>query len=107
MPPPTPHARDRRAVILRRAIATERARHALAVALFEAVADGIEFGPRDIAAATEREWLRGAVAVPIQETADVALDALVWRLTDLLGRAPNGLCDRFLASHEGEDLGWD
>ena len=104
---PTPHARDRRAAIIRRRIATERARHALAVALFEAVADGVEFGPRDVAAASDREWLRGAVAIPIQETADVALDALVWRLTDLIGRAPNGLCDRFAASHEGEELGWD
>jgi len=103
----TPHARDRRAAILHRRIATERARHALALALFEAVADGIEFGPRDLAAAADREWLHGAVAIPIQETADVALDALVWRLADLLGHAPNGLGERFTRSHEGADLGWD
>ncbi len=103
----TPHARDRRAAILHRRIATERARHALALALFEAVADGIEFGPRDLAAAADREWLRGAVAVPIHESAEVALDALVWRIADLLGRAPNGLGERFTSSHEGEELGWD
>ncbi len=103
---PTPHARERRAAILHRRIATDRARHALALALFEAVVDGIEFGPRDLAGATAREWLRGAVAIPIQETADVALDALVWRLADLLGRAPTGLSERFASSHEGEELGW-
>lgn len=103
----TPNARDRRAAILHRRIATERARHALALALFEAVADGIEFGPRDLAAAADREWLHGAVAIPIQETADVAFDALVWRLSDLLGRAPNGLGERFTGSHEGDELGWD
>jgi hypothetical protein len=103
----TPHARDRRAAILHRRIATERARDALALALFEAVADGIEFAPRDLAAASDREWLHGAVAIPIQETADVALDALVWRLADLLGRAPNGLGERVTGSHEGDELGWD
>jgi hypothetical protein len=101
------HARDRRAAILRRRLATDRARHALALVLFDAVADGIEFGPRDLQAAEDREWLRGAVAVPIQETADVALDALVWRLADLMGRAPNRLGDRYAGSHDGEELGWD
>ena len=104
---PIPHAREHRAAILRRRIATERARQAIALALFEAVADGIEFGPRDLALAADREWLHGAVAIPIQETADVALDALIWRLTDLLGRAPNGLGDRYATSHEGDELGWD
>jgi hypothetical protein len=103
----TPHARDRRADILHRRVATERARHAIALALFEAVADGVEFGPRDLAAAADREWLRGAIAIPIQETADVALDALVWRLADLLGHGPNGLGERFIGSHEGHELGWD
>ena len=107
MPRPTPHARDRRAVILRRRIATERARHALAMALYEAVADGIEFGPRDLVASADREWLHGAVAIPIQETADVALDALIWRLADVLGRGPNDLGERFTRSHEGVELGWD
>ncbi len=99
--------RERRADTLRRGIATERARHALALVLWEAVADGIAFGPRDLEAQSDREWIRGAVAVPIQETAEVALDALVWRLADALAHAPNGLGERYVDSHEGVELGWD
>jgi hypothetical protein len=104
---PIPHAREHRAAILRRRIATDRARHSIALALFEAAADGVELGPRDIAAVADREWLRGAVAISIQETADVALDALVWRLADVLGRAPCGLGERYDSRHEGEDPGGD
>jgi hypothetical protein len=47
------------------------------------------------------------VAISIQETADVALDALVWRLADVLGRAPCGLGERYDSRHEGEDPGGD
>jgi hypothetical protein len=102
-----PRARDHRAVVLRRRIATDRARHAIATALFEAVADGIEFGPRDLSSSADREWLRGAVAIPIQESADDALDAIVWRLSDLLGRAPGDMAARFIESDGAEDPCWD
>jgi hypothetical protein len=104
---PVPHARERRVAVLRRRIATERARRALRIALFEVVADGIELGPRDVGGAADRDWIRGAVAIAIQETADVALDALVWRLADVFGRAPGGLGERCVPSHEDDDSGWD
>jgi hypothetical protein len=97
--------RDRHVDVLRRRIATERARHALTMALYEALADGLEFGPRDLASPADREWVHGAMAVPLQESADVALDALVWRIAILLERAPDELGARYVRSHDASELG--
>ena len=76
-------------------IATEYGRDRIAKALYEVIHDGLEFGPR------------GAIAIPIQEATEVALHVLAWRLAQVLERAPNGLPDRFHASHRWVELGWE
>jgi len=92
---------------LARRIASDHARDKVAKALYEAVTDGLEFGPRDLPLAEDREWVRGAIAVPLQEATNAALDLLAWHIGQALERAPNGLLDRFEASHHLADLGMD
>jgi len=100
----TDHVRSR---AIERQIATEYGRDRIAKALYEVIHDGLEFGPRDLPTAADREWIRGAIAIPIQETTEVALHVLAWRLAQALERAPNGLMSRFHASHRWVELGWE
>jgi len=81
--------------------------HKVAKALYEVILDGLEFGARGLPTAADREWIRGAIAMPIQEAAGVALHVLGWRLTQALERAPDGWMDRFESSHRGDELGWE
>jgi hypothetical protein len=90
-----------------RRIATDFARDKVAKALYEVILDGLEFGPRDLPTPADREWIRGAIAMPIQEAAGVALHVLGWRLTQALERGPDGWMDRFESSHRGVELGWE
>jgi hypothetical protein len=90
-----------------RRIATDFARDKIAKALYEVLLDGLEFGPRDLPTPADREWIRGAIAMPIQEAAGVALHVLGWRLTQALERAPDEWMDRFESSHRGDELGWE
>ena len=92
---------------IERQIATEYGRDRIAKALYEVIHDGLEFGPRDLPTTADREWIRGAIAIPIQEATEVALHVLAWRLAQVLERAPNGLTDRFHASHRWVELGWE
>jgi len=91
---------------IERQIATEYARDKVAKALFEVIIDGVEYGPRDLPAFADREWIRGAIAIPIQEATEVALHVLAWRLGQALDRAPNGLARRYDATEEDDDTGW-
>ena len=77
----------------------------VASALFQAVVEGLEFGPRDLPRAEDREWIRGIIAVPLQEAADAALQVLAWSVSRAMERAPNGLLERFERSHHLEYLG--
>ena len=85
---------------------SEHARDRVAKALYEAVVEGLEFGPRDLARAEDREWIRGCIAVPLQEATDAALEVLAWSMSRALERAPDGLLDRYVESHHLEDLGF-
>jgi hypothetical protein len=76
-------------------------------ALHDAVRDGLEFGPRDLPIAEDREWIRGAIAVPLQEATDAALEALSEAIARALARAPSGFIDRFERSHHLVELGLD
>ena len=67
--------------MIERKIATEYGRDRVAKALYEVIHNGLEFGPRDMPTPEDREWIRGAIAMPIQEATQIALDALAWRLT--------------------------
>jgi hypothetical protein len=92
---------------LGRSVATAHSRDTVMKALYDALLDGLDFGPRDLPRVEDREWLRGAVAMPLQEATDAALHALIWNVAEAIESAPAGFRDRFDRSHEGEDLGWE
>jgi len=95
---------DRCQLIARR-VASPYAHDKVATALFEAVVQGLEFGPRDLPLAEDREWIRGTIAVPLQEATVAALQALVLSVSQALERAPNDFLDRYEQSHHLEHLG--
>jgi hypothetical protein len=88
-------------------IDTAFARHRVAQALHEVTLDSLAYGPRDLPTQDDREWIRGAIAIPIQEATDIALSILADRLTLALERAPSGLRRRCQSSHLGQELGWE
>jgi hypothetical protein len=92
---------------LERSVATAHSRDTITKALYEVLLDGLDFGPRDLPLPEDREWLRGAVAMPLQEATDVALHSLIWNVAETFERAPDRIRQRFDASHEGESLGWE
>jgi hypothetical protein len=93
--------------VIARHVVTEYARDKVAKALYEAVLEGLEFGPRDLPLPEDREWIRGALAVPLQDATDAALEVLSWSVSRTLERAPHGLLDRFEHSHHLVQLGID
>jgi hypothetical protein len=93
--------------LIARHVATEYARDRVAKAVYEAVREGLEFGPRDLPLAADREWIRGAIAAPLQEATDAAIEVLVVSVANALGRAPDGLLDRFEESHHLVELGFE
>jgi hypothetical protein len=95
---------DRCQVIARR-VASEYARDKVATALYEAVLQGLEFGPRDLPRAEDRDWIRGNIAVSLQEATDAALRVLVASVSRTLEQAPADYLDRFQRSHHLEALG--
>jgi hypothetical protein len=90
-----------------RQVVTEYARDKVAKALYEAILEGLEFGPRDLPLAEDREWIRRAIGVPLQEATDAALEVLSQSVGRTLERAPNGLLERFARSHQLEALAFD
>jgi len=96
---------EARSRVIARHIATEYARDNVVKALYDAVVDGLEFGPRDLPLADDREWIRGNLAVPLQEATDAALQVLLWSVSRALEGAPNGLLDRFERSHRSDEVG--
>ncbi len=90
-----------------RHVVSEYARDKVAKALYEAVTEGLEFGPRDVPLSADREWIRGAIAVPLQDATDAALEVLSWSVSRTLERAPSGLLERFEQSHHFEQLSLD
>jgi hypothetical protein len=96
-----------RSRIVARHVATEYARDNVTKALYEAVLDGLEFGPRDLPLADDREWIRGNLAIPLQDATDAALEVLVWSVSRALEHAPNGLLDRYERSHQLAELGFE
>jgi hypothetical protein len=90
---------------IERHIATTYARDTVAKAFYEVILDGVEYGPRDLATSEDREWIRGAIAMPIQEATELALHDLARRLGHALERAPGGSVTRYEASHAGQEVG--
>lgn len=98
------HDQDRFRLVARN-IASEYARDKVAKALYAAVVDGLEFGPRDLPLAEDREWIREAIAAPLQEASDAAIQVLASSVGRALERAPNDLLDRYARSHHLQELG--
>jgi hypothetical protein len=94
-----------RCQLIARGVASEYARDKVAAALYEAVLMGLEFGPRDLPLAEDRDWIRGNLAVPLQEATDAALQILVVSVSRTLERDPKDFLDRFAESHHLEALG--
>jgi hypothetical protein len=93
--------------IIERRVATAHNRDVVTKALYDVLIDAIDFGPRDLPLTEDREWMRGAVAVPLQEATEMALQSLAWHIALAFDRAPARIGDRFERSHEGEELGWE
>src|SRR4029079_10086813 len=91
--------------LIARHVVSDHARDRVLKALYEAVVDGLEFGPRDLARTDDREWIRGSLAIPLQEATDAALEVLAWSVSRALERAPDDLRDLFVASHHLAELG--
>jgi hypothetical protein len=94
-----------RCQLIARGVANDYARDKVAAALYEAALLGLEFGPRDLPQAEDREWIRGNLAVPLQEATDAALEVLVVSVARTLERAPKDFIERFEESHHLEALG--
>ena len=94
-------------VIVERLLTTPYARHRVAEALYEVLLDGFSGTPCDLPEAKDREWIRGALAIPIQQTTSAALRALVWEMSHALEEAPTGLLDRLDRAHRRGQLGWE
>lgn len=86
-------------------VVTAYGRDQVAKALYEAIQDGLNLGPCDIPSAQDREWIRGAIALPLQEATDVALDVLRSSLSRALAQSPTGLLDRIERGHVRAGLG--
>jgi hypothetical protein len=86
-------------------VACEFARDRITKALYESVVEALEFGPRDLPRIEDREWIRGAIAIPLQEATDAAVHVLSRSLARTLARAPEGLLDRFQRSNQFAELG--
>ena len=93
--------------LIARHVMRDHARDEVAKALYDAVVDGLEFGPRDLARAEDRDWIRGSLAIPLQKATEAALEILAWSVSRALERAPDGLLDRYVASHRLAELGFE
>ncbi len=80
-------------------LATAYARDQVARALHDAVVEGLAYGPHDLPMAADREWIRAAMAIPIRQATEAALEVLGWSVTRVLDQAPDGLLARYAESH--------
>jgi hypothetical protein len=88
-----------------RHLATDYARDKVARALHDVLLDGLEFGPCDLPKPEDREWIRAAMAVPVREVTEAAIQLLARRVTEALEAAPNDLLVRFEESHRWNGMG--
>ena len=99
--------REVRLNTVRRLLCGAFGRDRVTEALYEVLNEGLSFGPRDLPRPGDREWIRGAMAVPLQNATDAALEALAVEMMLALERAPEALLDRIAESRRWQELGWD
>jgi len=85
---------DRRSDAIAARVATAYARDRIAQAVYEAIIAGIDIGPCALPAPADRAWLREAIAVPIRQATDAALQTLRVALGQCLEDAPPDLVRR-------------
>lgn len=88
-----------------RQIASAEARARVAHVLYEVLLEGTEFGPCDLPQPQDREWIRGAMAVPIQQATDAALESAAWSMAQALEGGPDRLLTRLERSRCGQEFG--
>jgi hypothetical protein len=98
-------ALDEQARVMARQIANERARLKVARVLREVLEEGMEFGPCDLPRPHDRDWMRGAMALPLQEATEAAIESLVWGMSRALQHGPDDLLRRYERSHCGQEIG--
>jgi hypothetical protein len=91
--------------IVDRLLATSYARDRVAEALYAVLLDAFTGASCDLPDAIDRDWISGALAVPIQRTTSAALQAFVWEMSRALGSAPEGLPERLDRAHRRRQLG--
>jgi hypothetical protein len=84
---------DQRLRTVARMLDTAYARDRVAAALYEALIDGLRLDAPE-ASGDDREWLRGAIAVPLQDATEAAIGRLSWDITLTLEQAPAGVIER-------------
>jgi hypothetical protein len=94
-------------VVVRRLIASAYARDRLAEAFRDILTDSLSFGPRGLPDPDDREWVRGAIAMPIQNATDAAIEAITVEITYVIERGPDELVNRLAESRRGQELGWE
>ena len=82
---------DRRSAAIAARVVTAYARDRVAQAVYEAIIAGIDIGPCALPTPADRAWLRQAIAVPIGQATDAALETLRGALGECLGDAPPDL----------------
>ncbi|MFI5225163.1 MAG: hypothetical protein ACHQ3P_00645 [Candidatus Limnocylindrales bacterium] len=92
---------------IERHVSTPYARAMVSKALYDVLLEAIDFGPRELPSAADREALRIAASAALQEATDVAIRALIWRVTVAIDHAPPEVRERFDRSHYGEEFGLD
>lgn len=102
-PPPVPRTLQ----MIERNVAATGAEMQVSSVLYEAVLEAVRFGPRDLPRSSDQEWIRGAMAVPVQEAVQQTMRGLCAELVRVLENAPDRLLDRLASSHASADLGCD
>jgi hypothetical protein len=73
---------------IRRHLTTAYARDRVRAALYEVVVDAVEFGPCSLQAQAGRDWLRAAIARPLDASTEAALTALAGEFDRAFDGAP-------------------
>ena len=89
-------------------VSREPARERVTRVLYEVLLEEqLDVGPCALLLPEEREWVRGAIAVPLQEATEAAVETLSWGVARALERAPGGLLARLEAIQRERDLAWE
>ena len=83
------------------------ARDQVRKALYEVILAGLDYGPCALPAAEDREWIRGAIGRPLDDTTEIALATLRSAVRRALDEAPAGLLARLERNRQLATLGFE